>query len=148
MGQSVSLFGKPALIIFHVSAWKSETDEGTQNLTRVQWISRGYTESDECSTFLTFPEFAISAVTLCESKRNPTRGKSSLTLVIFPVKMHLTAGSQGQFTCKPRQFPKGAHCIKVSQEFHEGQVIFYPLELPKGAHYIKVSGIPRGECHF
>ena len=32
--------GKPALIIFHVSAWKSETDEGTQNLTRVHRIWR------------------------------------------------------------------------------------------------------------
>ena len=122
--------GKPGLIIFDISrgsGWKSESHEGTQNLTRVQRISRGYTESDECSTFLTFPEFAISPLTLCESKRNLTRGKSSIILVIFPVKMHLTAGSQ---------------------ESDEGQFIFKTCELPKGAHRTKVSGIPQGEYYL
>ena len=66
------------------------------------------------------------------------------------LKVHITTGcpdwriSRGPIHFKPRQFPKGAHYIKVSQEFHEGQVIFYPLELPKGAHYNKVSGISQG----
>ena len=155
-----------------ISRGFTESHEGSLNLTRVHWISRGFEHLTSRNHLVRLPQ---NLLLRCSNPReiqwtlvrfsepssdsvNPRQIQWTILVLISELlkflKVHITTGcpdwriSRGPIHFKPRQFPKGAHYIKVSQEFHEGQVIFYPRELPKGAHYIKVSGIPRGECHF